>query len=105
MPLEGPVLLVANHVSFVDAILIAMANQRLVRFLMLRAYYDLPVAGWFFKAMGCVPVSSSDGPKALAASFKKAREYMMSGQAVCIFAEGRSAVTARCSASSAASRP
>jgi acyl-[acyl-carrier-protein]-phospholipid O-acyltransferase/long-chain-fatty-acid--[acyl-carrier-protein] ligase len=88
VPLEGPVLLVANHVSFVDAILIAMANQRLVRFLMLRAFYDLPVAGWFFKAMGCIPVSSGDGPKALVASFKRAREYMMSGEAVCIFAEG-----------------
>ncbi|MEQ1917624.1 MAG: MFS transporter [Elusimicrobiota bacterium] len=88
VPLEGPVLLVANHVSFIDAILIAMANQRLVRFLMLRAFYDLPVAGAFFKAMGCIPVSSGDGPKALVASFKRAREYMMSGEAVCIFAEG-----------------
>jgi acyl-[acyl-carrier-protein]-phospholipid O-acyltransferase/long-chain-fatty-acid--[acyl-carrier-protein] ligase len=88
VPLEGPVLMVANHVSFVDAILIAMANQRLVRFLMLRAFYDLPVAGAFFKAMGCIPVSSGDGPKALVASFKRAREYMMSGEAVCIFAEG-----------------
>ncbi len=88
VPLEGPVLLVANHISFVDAILVAMANQRLVRFLMLRAYYEMPVAGWFFRAMGCVPVSSSDGPKALVASFKRARECMMSGQAVCIFAEG-----------------
>ncbi|MDD5302579.1 MAG: MFS transporter, partial [Elusimicrobia bacterium] len=88
VPLEGPVLLVSNHVSFVDAILIAMANQRLVRFLMLRAFYEMPVAGAFFRAMGCIPVSSGDGPKALVASFKRAREYMMSGEAVCIFAEG-----------------
>jgi acyl-[acyl-carrier-protein]-phospholipid O-acyltransferase/long-chain-fatty-acid--[acyl-carrier-protein] ligase len=88
VPLEGPVLLVANHVSFIDAFLIAMANQRMVRFMMLRSYYDLPVANWLFRAMGCVPVSSTDGPKALVASFKKAREYMQSGEAVCIFAEG-----------------
>ena len=88
VPIDGPVLLVSNHVSFVDAILIAMANQRLVRFLMLRSFYEMPVAGWFFRAMGCIPVSSGDGPKALVASFKRAREYMMSGEAVCIFAEG-----------------
>ena len=88
VPLEGPVLLVSNHVSFIDAMLIAMANRRLTRFLMLRAYYDLPVAGWFFRATGCIPVSSGDGPKALAESFRRARAYMLSGQAVCIFAEG-----------------
>ncbi len=88
VPVTGPVLLVANHVSFIDAFLIAMANQRMVRFLMLRSYYDLPVAGWFFRAMGCIPVSSTDGPRALVESFKRAREYMQSGEAVCIFAEG-----------------
>ncbi len=88
VPIEGPVLLVANHVSFVDAILIAMSNQRLVRFMMLRSYYELPVVGRFFKAMGCIPVSSGDGPKALKASFERAKNYMMSGEAVCIFAEG-----------------
>lgn len=88
VPLEGPVLLVCNHVSFVDAILVTMANQRLVRFLMLRQYYELPVANWIFRAMGCIPVSSGDGPKALVESFRKAREFMLTGQAVCIFAEG-----------------
>jgi acyl-[acyl-carrier-protein]-phospholipid O-acyltransferase/long-chain-fatty-acid--[acyl-carrier-protein] ligase len=88
VPLEGPVLLVSNHVSFIDAILVAMSNQRLVRFLMWRQYYELPVAHWLFKAMGCIPVSSGDGPKALIESFRKARAFMMSGEAVCIFAEG-----------------
>jgi acyl-[acyl-carrier-protein]-phospholipid O-acyltransferase/long-chain-fatty-acid--[acyl-carrier-protein] ligase len=88
VPIEGPVLLVANHVSFVDAILIAMANQRLVRFMMLRSYYELPIAHRLFKAMGCIPVSSGDGPKALLASFARAQEYIRGGEAVCIFAEG-----------------
>lgn len=88
VPLEGPVLLVSNHASYVDAVLITMANSRLVRFLMLRQFYDLPVAHWIFKAMGCIPVSSSDGPKELVRSFQRAREFLLSGEAVCIFAEG-----------------
>ncbi|MGH2927558.1 MAG: AMP-binding protein, partial [Solirubrobacteraceae bacterium] len=88
VPIEGPVLLVSNHVSYIDAVLIAMANERLVRFLMLRQFYELPVAHWLFKAMGCIPVSSSDGPKELIRSFQRARDYMLTGQAVCIFAEG-----------------
>jgi acyl-[acyl-carrier-protein]-phospholipid O-acyltransferase/long-chain-fatty-acid--[acyl-carrier-protein] ligase len=88
VPLEGPVLLVSNHISFIDAILIWAANKRPVSFLLLRAFYDMPLMGWFFRATGCVPVSSTDGPKALVESFKRAREYMMSGQVVCIFAEG-----------------
>ena len=88
VPLEGPVLLVSNHASYIDAVLITMANTRLVRFLMLRQFYELPVAHWIFKAMGCIPVSSSDGPKELVRSFQRAREYMLSGEAVCIFAEG-----------------
>jgi acyl-[acyl-carrier-protein]-phospholipid O-acyltransferase/long-chain-fatty-acid--[acyl-carrier-protein] ligase len=88
VPAEGPVLLVSNHVSYIDAVLIAMANDRLVRFLMLRQFYELPVVHYLFKAMGCIPVSSSDGPKELVRSFQRAREFMLSGEAVCIFAEG-----------------
>ena len=88
VPSGGPVLLVSNHVSFIDAILILMASRRPVRFLILRQYYDLPVAGRLFRALGCIPVSSVDGSKALAESFKKARERMMDGEVVCIFAEG-----------------
>lgn len=88
VPLDGPVLLVSNHASYIDAVLITMANTRLVRFLMLRQFYEIPVAHTVFKAMGCIPVSSSDGPKELVRSFQRAREYMLSGEAVCIFAEG-----------------
>ena len=88
VPLEGPALLVSNHVSFIDAFLIAMATQRMVRFMMFRAYYDLPVVGWFFKAMRCIPVSDQDGPKAIIRSFQEARKALEAGEAVCIFAEG-----------------
>jgi acyl-[acyl-carrier-protein]-phospholipid O-acyltransferase/long-chain-fatty-acid--[acyl-carrier-protein] ligase len=88
IPAEGPALLVSNHVSFIDAFLITMASPRLVRFMMFRAYYDLPLVGWFFKAMGCIPVSDRDGPKAIIESFRAARAALEKGEAVCIFAEG-----------------
>jgi acyl-[acyl-carrier-protein]-phospholipid O-acyltransferase/long-chain-fatty-acid--[acyl-carrier-protein] ligase len=79
VPMEGPVLLVSNHVSFVDAILVAMANQRLVRFLLYRQFYELPIIHYLFRAMGCIPVSSGDGPKAMIESFQRARKAMMGG--------------------------
>ena len=88
VPLKGPVLLVSNHVSFIDAVLIGMSNPRLVRFLTQREYYEWPVLRWVFRATGCVPIASGDGPKALVRSFRRAREFMLSGEAVCIFAEG-----------------
>lgn len=88
VPAEGPVLLVANHVSFIDPVFIAMAMKRVPRFLMFRAYYDLPLAGRLFRAARCIPVSSKDGPKALAQSFEAARAALRAGEAVCIFAEG-----------------
>lgn len=88
VPARGGVLLVSNHVSFIDALLIAMSNQRLVRFLMFRTYYDLPVFRHFFRAMGCIPISDRDSPKAILASFENAREALRQGEVVCIFAEG-----------------
>ncbi|MCX5797558.1 MAG: acyl-[ACP]--phospholipid O-acyltransferase [Elusimicrobia bacterium] len=88
VPLEGPALLVSNHVSFVDAFLIEGASPRLVRFMMLRRFYGLPVLNWFFRAMGVIPISDHDSPKALLQSFEAARQALREGDLVCIFAEG-----------------
>lgn len=88
VPLDGPALLVSNHISFIDAFLVAMANQRMVRFLMFRTYYDIPVLHWLFRAMRCIPISDHDGPKALIESFRAARKALEDGELVCIFAEG-----------------
>lgn len=88
LPLTGPALLISNHVSFVDAFLIGGATSRRVRFLMFRRYYDLPVLRWFFKAMGALPISEHDSPKAILQSFESARQALREGRLVCIFAEG-----------------
>ncbi|MBI5244712.1 MAG: MFS transporter [Elusimicrobia bacterium] len=88
IPLSGAALMVSNHVSFIDAILIAAASPRLVRFVVFRTYFDLPVLSWFFRASGCIPISDRDGPKALLRSFENARKALREGELVCIFGEG-----------------
>lgn len=88
IPKAGPVLLVSNHVSFIDAILIGLASPRPIRFLMFKTYYEVPVFNRLFKAMGVIPISGNDSPKALMESLNRARQALVDGTAVCIFAEG-----------------
>lgn len=88
VPLKGGALLVANHVSFLDAIFIAAACRRIPRFLMFRGYYEHPVLHPFVRAMGCVPIADVDGPRQIVNSLKHARAAVESGEVVCIFAEG-----------------
>ncbi|MBI5624370.1 MAG: AMP-binding protein [Elusimicrobia bacterium] len=88
VPLQGGALMVSNHVSFLDAVFIAAASPRLVRFVLFRSYYDLPVAGRLFRAMGCIPISNQDGPKALLRSLETARAALERGELLCIFGEG-----------------
>ncbi|MBI4678674.1 MAG: AMP-binding protein [Elusimicrobia bacterium] len=87
-PRKGAALLVANHVSYADPLLVAVASPRIVHFLMSRTYYDIPVAHWFFKAMGAIPVSGRDSPKAVIRSLEACRKVLEEGKVLCIFAEG-----------------
>lgn len=87
-PEVGGALLVSNHISFVDALLLMGACQRPVRFMIHRKYYNLPVLRHLLKLAGCVPVLHSGGPHALAESLNLARGALMKGDIVCIFIEG-----------------
>ena len=87
LPKEGA-LLVANHVSWVDAILVAASTGRMVRFLMFRPYYEWKPLGWFFRMMHTIPVASDDSPEKIAESLELARAEIQRGHTVCIFAEG-----------------
>ena len=63
IPSEGGALLVCNHVSLVDGMLVAATLPREPRFLMYTPFFDVPVLGWFAKRMGVIPVSSGDTPE------------------------------------------
>ena len=87
LPKEGA-LLVANHVSWVDAILVAASTGRMVRFLMFRPYYEWKVLNWFFRMMHAIPVAADDSREKIAQSLELARAEIQHGHTVCIFAEG-----------------
>jgi acyl-[acyl-carrier-protein]-phospholipid O-acyltransferase / long-chain-fatty-acid--[acyl-carrier-protein] ligase len=88
LPIEGPALLIPNHVSWLDALLLTATNQRRIRFVMKRDLYNTPVLRALFKLMGVIPVSKSDGKKELLEFMQKARAALDDGYMVCIFAEG-----------------
>jgi acyl-[acyl-carrier-protein]-phospholipid O-acyltransferase / long-chain-fatty-acid--[acyl-carrier-protein] ligase len=86
LPRRGPALLVCNHVSFADGLLVAACMQRFIRFIMYRAYYEMPGLHWILKQMHAIPIG--ENPKLIKAALQKAREELKAGHVVCIFAEG-----------------
>lgn len=89
LPEEGGALLVANHVSFIDALAISAAIDRPVRFLMHDEIYQT----WWIRPiahmMNSIPISAMGGPRELVQSMRTATESIRSGEIVCIFAEGQ----------------
>lgn len=90
LPAQGPALLVANHVSLMDALWITATQQRRIRFLMSRSYLN-KCPGWVQKLLrlnGVIPIQEEDSPKAILTSLKAARQALDDGFIVAIFPEG-----------------
>ncbi|MFC1461545.1 acyl-[ACP]--phospholipid O-acyltransferase [Verrucomicrobiota bacterium] len=88
LPVTGPALLVSNHVTWVDSLLLGATTQRRIRYVMGREIFNNCWMKPLFKLMGVIPISPKDGPRAVVASLKKARAALDDGYLVCIFAEG-----------------
>jgi len=86
-PMHGPALLVSNHVSFVDALLIGACLPGFVRFILHRDYYENRWFNWFFRLMKAIPIATTRGRDIIEA-LKRARRELEAGHVVCIFAEG-----------------
>ncbi|MEG5265629.1 MFS transporter [Pseudomonas sp. JDS28PS106] len=90
IPEEGAALLVCNHVSYVDALLIAGAVRRPIRFVMYYKIYRLPVLNFVFRTAGTIPIAGRDeDPEVYDRSFQRIAEYLADGELVCIFPEGK----------------
>jgi 1-acyl-sn-glycerol-3-phosphate acyltransferase len=89
IPTEGAAILVANHVSFVDAIVLMAASPRPIRFIMDHRIFKVPVLGWLFKLAKAIPVApQKEDPAAYAAAFEAADRVLSEGDLLCIFPEG-----------------
>jgi len=88
VPIKGPALLVSNHVSWVDSVLLQATQQRPIRFLMDQKIYRSKWFSWLFRLAKAIPISDTDSPKKILASLENARTAMDEGSLVCIFAEG-----------------
>lgn len=88
VPTKGPAMLICNHVSWIDALLLSATQQRRIRFVMYREFYDISYLKPFFKLMGVIPISFKDPPKILLQSIEEIRTVLSEGYIVCLFAEG-----------------
>ncbi len=90
IPADGPVLLVCNHVSFIDALIIAGSCRRPIRFVMEHAIYRLPLIHFICRVAGAIPIAPRhEAPEIYDAAFQRIGDYLRQGEPVLIFPEGR----------------
>ena len=90
VPHEGAAVLVCNHVSFVDAIVISAAIRRPIRFVMDYRVFARPLIGFVFRHMKAIPIASAkENANLKEAAFGEVARALGQGDLVCIFPEGR----------------
>jgi 1-acyl-sn-glycerol-3-phosphate acyltransferase len=89
IPDEGAALLVCNHVSFMDALIIMGSVRRPVRFVMYHKIFRVPVLSFVFRAAKAIPIAGGkENPKLMARAFDEIDAALAEGELVCIFPEG-----------------
>ncbi|HKA44213.1 MAG TPA: MFS transporter [Burkholderiales bacterium] len=90
IPEEGSAVLVCNHVSFVDALIIAAACRRPIRFVMDHNIFRVPVLNFVFRTGRAIPIASArDNPALLEKAYDEIANALERGDLVAIFPEGR----------------
>lgn len=90
VPDQGGAIIVCNHVSFVDALLLAGAVRRPIRFIMFKPIFDIPVLNFIFRTGRAIPIESQHTNKAAYdKAFDEIEEGLKAGDLLCIFPEGK----------------
>jgi 1-acyl-sn-glycerol-3-phosphate acyltransferase len=90
VPDEGAALIVCNHVSYMDALILAAVIPRPVRFVMYHKIFNIPVMRWIFVTAKAIPIApAKEDPELMKKALDTVDAVLAEGELVCIFPEGR----------------
>ena len=90
VPDEGPAVVVCNHVSFVDALVIAAACRRPIRFVMDHQIFRIPILSFVFRTGKAIPIASAkQNPAMMERAFAEVSKALREGDVIALFPEGR----------------
>lgn len=90
IPESGAAILVCNHVSYVDAIVIMAASPRPIRFVMDHRIFKIPLLGWIFRTGKAIPIApAKEDPWLMEKAYVEIAQALHEGDLVCIFPEGK----------------
>lgn len=95
LPRRGPAIVVSNHASYADAIILGSASPRPIHFIVLQWMYDLLLIRWFYWGMGTIPVRAEGQQDAR--GIKRALRLLASGRILGVFPEGSRSADGRLS--------
>ncbi len=88
IPKDSGALLVLNHVSFMDGVIVLSAVPRRTRFIVYKSHFDNRWLNWMGRLNGAIPIDSEGPPREIVAALRTASDALANGELVCIFAEG-----------------
>ncbi|MGD8582511.1 MAG: MFS transporter [Gammaproteobacteria bacterium] len=90
IPDQGPAVLVCNHVSYVDAMIIAGCVRRPIRFVMYYRIYNLPLLHFVSRTARAIPIAGAfEDRELMEKAFDEVDRALQAGDIVCIFPEGK----------------
>ena len=89
VPRQGPAIVVCNHVSYMDPILLTGCIRRRMRFVMYYRIFQMPLLRFFFEHMRAIPIAGKmEDEQLMNEAFERVDEELAAGNVVCIFPEG-----------------
>lgn len=89
LPAQGAALIICNHITYMDALILMAASPRPLRFVIYYKIYNFWLLKWLFKSARTIPIAGSrENPKIFRASFEQIHEDLAQGELVLIFPEG-----------------